>query len=112
MNDDDLVLVLTTMPDDDRAEAFAATLVSERLAACVTISAPILSVYRWKGTIEREAERQVAIKTRRRLLPALAARVRTLHPYEVPEWIALDVEASSAYAAWLRDATGADATTR
>src|SRR5438132_12392163 len=67
----DLILVLTTMPDDDRAGAPARTLVDERLAACVNVHGAMTSTYRWKGSVERDAERQVVIKTTRARLKAL-----------------------------------------
>ena len=101
----DIILVLTTMPDDDRAEAMARTLVEERLAACVNVHGPMHSTYRWKGQIERDAERQIVIKTTRDRLPALESRLRALHPYEVPEFVALDATASAAYGTWLRTET-------
>jgi periplasmic divalent cation tolerance protein len=101
----DLILILTTMPDDDRADELARSLVDERLAACVNVQGPMVSTYRWKGQVEREAERQVVIKTTRARLPELEARLRALHPYEVPELVVLAGEASEAYAAWANDAT-------
>jgi periplasmic divalent cation tolerance protein len=101
----DLVLVMTTMPDDHRAEELARTLVDERLAACVTVGPPILSTYRWQDQIETATERQVTIKTLRAHLPELEARVRALHPYDVPEWVTLDAAAADAYAAWVAGAT-------
>ncbi len=67
----DLVLVLTTMPDDNRADELAQSLVDERLAACVNVHGPMISTYRWKGQVEHEAERQVVIKTTRARLPEL-----------------------------------------
>ncbi len=98
----DLILVLTTVPNDDSAEAMAHTLVEERLAACVNLHAPMTSVYRWKGAVERESERQLVIKTTRERLPALEARLKTLHSYELPELIVLSVERGSpAYLAWV-----------
>jgi periplasmic divalent cation tolerance protein len=102
----DLVLVLTTMPDDTRAEELARTVVDERLAACVNVSSPIVSTYRWKGTVETATERQLTMKTTRAQLPALEARLKSLHPYELPEWIVLDAGASRAYAAWVSGAAG------
>jgi len=96
----DLILVLTTMPDDERAEALARTLVEERLAACVNVHGPMTSTYRWKGAVERDAERQLVIKTTRERRPALEARLHELHPYELPEFVVLSVEASAAYRAW------------
>jgi periplasmic divalent cation tolerance protein len=104
------LLVLTTLPIGADATAFATTLVGERLAACVTIHEGAQSVYRWKGAIERDAERLVFIKTTSARWEALHARVRELHPYEVPELIAVPLVAGSPpYLAWLAEATQADA---
>ena len=97
----ELILVLTTMPDDDRADALARTLVDERLAACVNVHGAMASTYRWKGRVEREAERQVVIKTTRDRRSALEARLLALHPYELPEIVVLNADASEAYASWL-----------
>ena len=101
----DLVLVLTTMPDDNRADELAQSLVDERLAACVNVHGPMISTFRWKGQVEHEAERQVVIKTTRARLPELGARLRALHPYEVPDLVVLVGNASDAYGAWVNDAT-------
>jgi len=102
-----IVLILTTMPDDNRADELARSLVDERLAACVNVHGPMVSTYRWKGQVEGEAERQVVIKTTRARLPELEARLRALHPYEVPELVVLDAKASDAYGAWVSEATRA-----
>jgi periplasmic divalent cation tolerance protein len=101
----DIILVLTTMPDDERADAMARSLIEERLAACVNVHGPMHSTYRWKGQIERDAERQIAIKTTRDRLPALESRLRALHPYEVPEFVVLDANASATYGTWVRAET-------
>ena len=102
----DLVAVLTTLPDDDVAEALARTIVEEHLAACVNLLPPMTSVYRWEGRLERSVERQLVMKTTRGRLEALQARVLALHPYELPEWIVVPVtDASAAYADWLRAET-------
>jgi periplasmic divalent cation tolerance protein len=93
------------MPADDRVEGLARTLVDERLAACVNVHAPMISVYRWQGTVEVEPERQVVIKTTSAKLAALESRLRTLHPYELPEFVVIEGSASDAYAAWTIDAT-------
>ena len=103
---DELILILTTMPDDSRADELAAALVGEKLAACVNVHGPMVSTYRWKGAVEREAERQIVIKTTRTRLPALEARLKTLHPYELPEWIVLGAEASAAYGQWVIEMSG------
>jgi len=99
------ILVLTTMPADARADSLARTLVEERLAACVNVHVPMTSTYRWQGTIEVEAERQVVIKTMRANLTALEVRLRALHPYDVPEFIVLDAIANDAYGAWIAETT-------
>lgn len=97
----DLILILTTMPDDDRADALARTLVDERLAACVNVHGPMMSTYRWKGAVERDAERQIVIKTGRDRRAAVEARLRALHPYDLPEFVVLEATGSDAYAAWV-----------
>jgi periplasmic divalent cation tolerance protein len=102
----DLVLVLTTMPDDHRADELARTLIDERLASCVNVCPSMTSTYRWKGQVETERERQVVIKTVRARLLELEARVRALHPYELPEFLILDAAGSQAYARWVSDVVG------
>jgi len=103
---DELILILTTMPDDARADGLAEALVAEKLAACVNVHGPMTSVYRWKGAVEREVERQIVIKTTRGRLPALEARLKALHPYELPELIVLGAEASAAYGRWVIEMSG------
>ena len=101
----DVVLVLSTAPaapGDDTAEQIARTLIDERLAACVNIHAPMASIYRWKGAVERGSERQLVIKTTRNTLPALEKRLRELHPYELPEFIVVAASGGSAvYLEWV-----------
>ncbi len=100
----DFVLVLTTVPADVDADGFARTLVEARLAACVSVLPPMLSTYRWKGTVESAAERQVLIKTGAANLAALERRVQELHPYDVPEFLVLSIDGGSpAYLSWLTD---------
>jgi periplasmic divalent cation tolerance protein len=102
----DAVLILTTVPDDARAESLATTLVEERLAACVNIHGPMTSIYRWKGELERDAERQLIIKTTRDRVPALEARIKSLHSYELPEFVIVPIEGGSgAYLDWVRRET-------
>jgi periplasmic divalent cation tolerance protein len=101
----DCIVVLTTMPDDERADVLARTLVEERLAACVNVHPPMTSTYRWKETVEVEAERQLVIKTMPGQIAALEVRLRALHPYELPEFVVLQASASDAYARWAADAT-------
>jgi periplasmic divalent cation tolerance protein len=102
----EIVLVLTTVPDDERAESIPRALVEERLAACVQVHAPMVSIYRWKGVVERGAERQLVIKTTRRRVPAVEARLRAMHAYELPEFLVVPVAAGSdAYLAWVEDSS-------
>jgi len=102
----EIVIVLTTMPNDERADELARTLVAERLAACVNAHAAAMrSTYRWKGQVECEAERQIVIKTTKARLDALEKRLRELHPYELPEFVVLDARASAAYAGWVTEET-------
>jgi len=97
-----VVMVLTTWPASSDASAFARTLVDERLAACVNVLGPMQSTYRWKDAIETEAERQIVIKTTDCRLADLEARLRQLHPYEVPEFIVLRIErGAESYVSWL-----------
>ena len=98
----DAVLVLTTLGSDTDATELAHALVEDRLAACVNVLPPMTSIYRWKGGVEHESERQIIIKTTRARVEALAARLRKLHPYEVPEFLVIGVsDGSEAYLAWL-----------
>ena len=103
----DVVLILTTVPDDERAATMARTLVEERLAACVNLHGPMVSIYQWKGAVQREDERQLVIKTMRWRVPAVEARVRALHTYELPEFIVVPVESGGeAYLAWIKAEVG------
>jgi periplasmic divalent cation tolerance protein len=106
MADTPHVLVLTTLPADADAAAFARTLVAERLAACVNLLAPMESIYEWEGAMQRDTERQLIMKTVRARVDALWQRVRELHPYDVPEFVVLPiVDGSDAYLRWLGEAT-------
>jgi len=85
-------LVLCACPAGDGAKSLAEALVQERLAACVNILPGLVSVYSWQGAMESSQEALLLIKTERRAYPTLEARLRELHPYELPEIIALDIE--------------------
>jgi periplasmic divalent cation tolerance protein len=106
-SESDTALVLTTLGAEADAAAFARTLVEERLAACVNVLPAMTSIYRWKGSVEQEREQQLVMKTTAGRVDALAARLRELHPYELPEFIVLDATASAAYEAWVVDSTRA-----
>jgi len=100
------VVVLTTLGESTDAAAFARVLVADRLAACVNVLPPMTSLYRWKGAIEEDREQQLVIKTTRDRVPAIEARFHELHPYELPEFVVLSAEASSAYLGWLCESVG------
>jgi periplasmic divalent cation tolerance protein len=85
------ILVLTQMPDQASAETLARALVEARLAACVSIGASVSSLYHWRGKIEMAAEVPVVVKTVRDAYPAVEAAIRSRHPYELPEIIAVPV---------------------
>ena len=102
----DAVIVLTTLAADVDAAELARTLVEERLAACVNVLPAMTSFYRWKGTLEEEREQQLIIKTVAGRVTALAARLKELHPYEIPEFLVLQTTGGSeAYLEWLREST-------
>jgi periplasmic divalent cation tolerance protein len=107
MEQPDVVIVLTTWPAEGHAVQMAETLVEERLAACVNVLPAMESVYRWQDEVERAAERQVVIKTTRRVLDALRERMRTLHPYDVPEFLVVPITGGGeAYLRWVGQCTG------
>lgn len=97
------LLALTTCPDSATAARIAEALVSERLAACVNELPGLTSVYRWQERLHRDAEILLLIKTTPERLPALESRLKELHPYEVPELIALPIcGGSTTYLDWVR----------
>jgi len=101
------IIVLVTCGSRKEARKIARALVEERFAACVSVlTAPVESIYRWKGKVETAQELLLVIKTTRKRFAALEAEVRRLHSYEVPEIIALPIErGSKAYLAWIEEST-------
>ena len=100
----DVVLVLSTVPDDPSAERIARTLVEEKLAACVNLFSPMRSVYRWNGDVEWATERQIVIKTSSSLAAAVQERLKALHSYELPECLVVHVGGGAPdYLAWIAD---------
>ncbi|MBU2533947.1 MAG: divalent-cation tolerance protein CutA [Alphaproteobacteria bacterium] len=100
------VLIYTTWPDAESAAAAGEELVSRRLAACVNILAPATSIYQWQGSIERAQETPMLVKTVRRRIDSVIARIRTLHPYDVPAVVVLSIEGgNSDFLAWLSTET-------
>ena len=105
MKGDRVILVLSTVPESESAR-IAETLVSEKLVACVNAT-PVRSCYRWKGEICRDREDLLIMKTRESLFARVMDRVRELHPYEVPEILALPVWGGfGGYLRWVMDETG------
>lgn len=101
-----LLLCLTTCPDPDSADRLARALVEERLAACVSVLPGVQSTYRWQGALEQASEYLLLIKTTRARYPALQARLPALHPYELPELVAVESSAAlPAYLQWVAAAT-------
>ena len=104
MNETPYQLVLTTCPDAGVAKTIAATLVEERLAACVNVLPPMQSIYRWKGGVESEPEQLLIGKIRVADYAAVQQRIQDLHPYELPEVIAIPISNGlPAYLAWIED---------
>lgn len=100
------VVLLMTVPDAEVGERIARALVDERLAACVNILAPMTSIYRWEGTVHRDEERQVIVKSTRDRVEQIERRLSALHPYEVPELIVLATNGGSArYLEWVEHET-------
>ena len=103
----DALLVFSTFPDAAQARQAGRLLVAERLAACVNVLPGVTSLYLWEGKLEESAETLAIIKTRREIYPALEARLRELHPYELPEIVAVELTAGlPAYLEWLAAGTG------
>jgi len=93
MSENEVLLVMTNLPDRDVAERIAASLVTEGVAACVNVLADCKSVYHWEGKLERITEVPLLIKTTKAAYPRLQDALRKLHPYKIPELIALPVSA-------------------
>ena len=103
---DAAIVVLTNLPDRETAQALARALVEARLAACVNVGAAVDSIYHWRGRIETAVEHPVAIKTRAVLYSDVEAHIRRIHPYELPEIIAVPVtDGLAPYLDWIRDET-------
>jgi periplasmic divalent cation tolerance protein len=98
----EFILALTTVPDELKGAEIARRLVEDRLAACVTVTSAGRSYYRWEGKICDDREFVLLIKSRASLFDRLAARIKELHPYQVPELVALSIgDGSAEYLGWL-----------
>ncbi len=99
-------VLLVTCPNPEVGERIARELVEKRLAACGNVTTPVTSVYRWQGKVQRESEVQLILKTRRILVNPCVRAIRELHPYEVPEIIALPIIGGlSDYLGWIESET-------
>ena len=102
MNGEEALVVFVTSPSAEKALELGRTLVEERLAACANLLPAIRSVYWWEGKVQEEGEALVLLKTTRARFGALRDRVLTLHPYQVPEVVAVEVAAgNAAYLEWI-----------
>ena len=100
------MLVLSTMPSAEKAAEIARVVVGEQLAACVNLVPSVRSIYRWDGAVQDETETLAIAKTTAERVDALRARIVELHPYEVPEVIALPIAGGHApYLAWVASET-------
>lgn len=105
--DPDYIIVLITAPSSEVGKQIASSLVERKLAACVNIITSIHSIFRWEGEISSEEEVLLVVKSRAELFEdQLAPAVRELHPYDVPEIIALPVwKGSKSYLDWIGEET-------
>ena len=101
---DPMCILLSTFPDEETARCIASTLVEERLVACVNLLPGATSIYRWEGKVESAKEVVAIFKTRESAAAAAMARIKELHPYEVPEIVQIVVkDAHPAYLAWVNE---------
>ncbi len=102
----EILLVITNMPDNESATKLARQIIESRVAACVNQLAPCTSTYLWKNVVETENEVPLLIKTTRLAYPRLETLIREMHPYELPEIIAVPVcNGLPAYLDWVRRET-------
>lgn len=104
METSDFQIVLTTCPDSETADRIARRLVDDGLAACVNVLPAVQSVYVWKGKVETESEHVLLAKSHVRHYSAIEQRIKALHPYELPEIVAVPIVTGlKEYLAWLDD---------
>jgi periplasmic divalent cation tolerance protein len=104
-----VMAVLSTAPDVATASQIGAALVEERLAACVNVVEGVSSIYRWKGAVQRDREVLMVLKTTTEAVERLRSRLVELHPYEVPEALALPVSSGHPpYLEWVRAEVAGD----
>lgn len=106
MPEDRYLLILSTAPDAETARQIGTALVEMQIAACVNVLPQGQSIYRWQGKVETADEHTLLIKTNAANLRVVEKELTERHPYDVPEFIAIPIEAgSSAYLAWISDST-------
>lgn len=104
-----VIVILMTAPDAAAGAQIARALLEERLIACANVVPAIRSLYRWEGRVEDSEESLVVMKSTAGVVDAIAARVRQLHPYDVPEVVATEVVAGlEPYLDWVREETDVD----
>ena len=102
----ELCVVLATVPDAEVGRRLARTLLDEGLIACANLVPGVVSLYRWEGEVQEEGETLLLLKSRMELVPRLLERIPELHPYELPEVLALPVAGGlPAYCRWVLDET-------
>jgi periplasmic divalent cation tolerance protein len=101
-----IIQVITTIDDKEKAEFIGKQIVRKRLASCVQIAGPIKSIYWWKGQVEEAEEWQCIIKTKKSYYKKIEEEIKRFHHYELPEIIAIDVDAAlTDYAKWVEEET-------
>lgn len=99
----DVLLVVCTFPDSEQAREIGRLLVERQLAACVNLVPAVESIYRWRDSVETAAETLAIFKTTAVAYPAFAETLAELHPYDVPEIVALDpAHVAAPYLAWVK----------
>ncbi len=102
----DKSVVWVTVPDHETALSIAHAVVDDKLAACANILPGVTSIYTWQGKKEKSQEELLMIKTRSTLVEAIIAKIKSIHPYEVPEIIAMPIaQGNAAYLQWIEEET-------
>ena len=105
------VLIISNFPDQKTATLLAEALVEQRLAACVNVLSPCVSIYRWQGKIESAGEVPVLIKTRKQHYDRVEQLIKMMHPYELPEIITINVDGGlPRYLQWVNAQLSAEGT--
>jgi periplasmic divalent cation tolerance protein len=95
--------LVTTVDTREKAESIAKDLIEANLAACVQIDGPVSSSFRWQGVIDHALEFRLTIKTTLKAIPYLQEELKRIHPYEIPEILIQEMEASDSYWQWVQN---------